>query len=156
MESDENVNVGEDIEAEDCVLVCDECSVGGLSKKQLRIHKYNAHCKSKRESICPECGYVVIGGAMVFRNHMRKHEIKEQCPSCSKSFLRKSMPRHLKNCKPAPNSDAADAKHVCEQCGKQLSSKRNLANHLKTQKLVWRLDITVVIMSSQATGRQPH
>ena len=46
MELDENVNVGEDIEAEDCVLVCDECSVGGLSKKQLRIQKYNAHCKS--------------------------------------------------------------------------------------------------------------
>ena len=35
---------------------------------------------------------------------------------------------------PAPKPEAPN--HTCEQCGKQLSSKRNLASHIKTHDKV--------------------
>ena len=69
-------------------------------KEKHRIHKNNCHNKSKRETIYPECGYVVIGGAGVLRQHMRKQEIKEQCPGCSKLVQKRSMARHQKTCRP--------------------------------------------------------
>nr|CAH7724011.1 unnamed protein product [Callosobruchus chinensis] len=134
---------------------CDMCDSEFKTKSTLKVHEKRVHLK-KMEKFCQQCGEGFILDCEL-REHQRiKHDkIPYSCGDCDKKFVSKSgLWLHLENHRDTQYTCAFclkvfkfrrqlrrhvckqkdSKKYVCDRCGKELTSKKAMKNHINMHK----------------------
>jgi len=111
---------------------CEDCDQKFISKTLLTKHRWSEHVDSSRKKAytCSLCGRVLNKRQSLIA-HERSHtgERPFKCEYCERRFITKqSLSRHIMN-KHAAESGLPVPVHVCELCGKEFKSKKNLKEH---------------------------
>ena len=107
---------------------CEICPAICKSERSYRDHQRRVHdCK---RYICEVCS-TEITGLLNFKNHARKHD-QEDCPKCSKTILRYSFPKHIRNCTGSKVKEKKPRKMFpCDLCPHEAQSQERLETHKK-------------------------
>nr|CAI5857394.1 unnamed protein product [Callosobruchus analis] len=134
---------------------CDMCDSKFKTKSTLKVHEKRVHLK-KMEKFCQHCGEGFILDCEL-REHQRiKHDkILYSCSDCDKKFVSKSgLWLHLENHRDSQYTcsfctkifkfrrqlrrhvckQKDSKKYVCDRCGKELTSKKAMKNHINMHK----------------------
>ena len=127
---DENENeLGENavkISIEKQEFKCEKCPAICKSERSYRDHQRRVHdCK---RFICEVCS-TEITGLLNFKNHVRKHD-QQDCPKCSKTIWRDSLPKHLSNCTGSKEKKPRKM-FPCDVCPHEATSNERLETHKK-------------------------
>ncbi|XP_020716175.1 zinc finger protein 99 isoform X2 [Ceratitis capitata] len=101
---------------------CKSCNEAFQNKTLMTQHLKSKH-GNKETFVCEECGEVIIGSIRTLRDHMLTHTnyAPFECNVCGKCFkLKTRLKRHM---------DIHGEKHICNECGLQLSSRATLYHH---------------------------
>ena len=112
---------------------CDQCPGVYKTKKKLKQHKARIH--SDKKFLCSTCGFEVVGQKN-YKNHIRQHQSKVQCPLCNKDFSQRCLDKHVEKCKGPQQKKKRENKYFCERCGFGTKSQKQLDRHIKTHDKV--------------------
>ncbi|XP_018795220.1 PREDICTED: zinc finger protein 699-like isoform X2 [Bactrocera latifrons] len=109
------------IPLEDTTFPCPNCDLIFHRKGLMTQHLKSVHAH-KTALICEKCGEI-MGSKDTLRDHMHTHSnyAPFECKVCGKCFKQKTrLMKHM---------DIHGAKHICVECGLQLSSRATLYSH---------------------------
>uniref|UniRef100_A0A034WAM0 Zinc finger protein weckle n=1 Tax=Bactrocera dorsalis TaxID=27457 RepID=A0A034WAM0_BACDO len=106
---------------ENTTFPCPNCDLTFHRKGLMTQHLKSVHA-DKTAFICEKCGEI-MGSKDTLRDHMHTHSnfAPFECKVCGKCFKQKTrLMKHM---------DIHGAKHICVECGLQLSSRATLYSH---------------------------
>ena len=109
-------------------FLCDICGCLFRKRKTLVCHQKSYHGNEQFQ--CDEC-HRIFPNSTGFRNHKKLHDPERpyQCKVCNLRFAKKTV-CHMHT----HNQHYKEGSHVCEDCGKKLSTKTLLIRHQVVHK----------------------
>ena len=101
---------------------CHDCGKSYLGLQSLKVHVKSFHKEAKQ--MCKHCGKMFKRRSDLYDHERRHNEANLPCKMCGKIFkLKKDLAAHIR-------THVGGKRYTCNQCGKELTSYRNLRNHI--------------------------